>query len=573
MNLTDIKVENFRGISSLHLPLDRLTVLIGENNTGKSTVLEAIRLVLTRGFGLRRDGRFTEYDFHLKDATATPQTADPISITLHFAEKQENEWPDAVIQQMSEVIQLDMTAGLNHIWLQAKGAFQAESASFETKWAFLNSGGAELVLKNATPLNLISRFVPLFFLSALRDASQEFGQRGQFWSGFLKSIQLPDDQREKIEEMLREVNSSVIGANAGLTEVTKKIAAAGRLVPLDSADPVVLEAIPTRVFDMVGNIQVHLKSSYGAKLPLHRHGEGTQSLAVLMLFQAFAAANLAEAYAPESEPILALEEPEAHLHPSAIRSLGSFLEKMTGQIIVTSHSGDLVSRVPVMALRRLYKKNGETRIGKIEQTTMTSDEKRHFDYHVRVTKGSHFFARCWLLVEGQSEFWLFPRVASLMNAVIDEKNFAIIEFSQGGGPPPFIKAAKALGIEWFVVADGDDAGANYIKAAKMCLDANEQEVDHMFQLSSKDLEHEFWLAGYDDVYKNAVTPYDLTSLQNQHAANSPELIKAAINKAISRFSKPELAFKVAAEIENRGVQTLPQSIRDIITRVVQLAGG
>ena len=32
--------------------------------------------------------------------------------------------------------------------------------------------------------NLLSRFVPIFFLSALRDASQEFGQRGQFWSGF-----------------------------------------------------------------------------------------------------------------------------------------------------------------------------------------------------------------------------------------------------------------------------------------------------------------------------------------------------------------------------------------------------
>jgi len=95
-----------------------------------------------------------------------------------------------------------------------------------------------LVLRNATPLNLISRFVPTFFLSALRDASQEFGQRGQFWSGFLKSIHLPDVQREKIEEMLREVNASVIGANAGLTEVTKKIAEAGRLVPLDSADPV-----------------------------------------------------------------------------------------------------------------------------------------------------------------------------------------------------------------------------------------------------------------------------------------------------------------------------------------------
>jgi putative ATP-dependent endonuclease of OLD family len=571
MKLIEIKIENFRGVRSLHLPLDGLTVLIGENNTGKSTVLEAIRLVLTRGFGVRRGSQFTEYDFHLKDANATPQTADQISITLHFAEEQENEWPDAVIQQMSEVIQLG-TTGLNHIWLQAKGGYQAESGSFETKWAFLNSSGAELVLKNATPLNLISRFVPLFFLSALRDASQEFGQRGQFWSGFLKSIQLPDDQRERIEEMLREVNTSVIGANAGLTEVTKKIADAGRLVPLDSADPVVLEAIPTRVFDMVGKIQVHLKSSYGAKLPLHRHGEGTQSLAVLMLFQAFASVNLAEAYYPESTPILALEEPEAHLHPSAIRSLGSFLEKMTGQILVSSHSGDLVSRVPVMALRRLYKKNGETLVGKIEPTTLTPDEKRHFDYHVRVTKGAHLFARCWLLVEGQSEFWLLPRVASLMDSAIDEKNFAIIEFSQGGGPPPFIKAAQALGIEWFVVADGDNAGTNYIKAAKKCLDTNKQDGDRILQLQ-KDLEHEFWMAGYDDVYKNAVKTADLTSLQNQHPANSPEFVKAVIDKAISRRSKPELAFEVAANVEKRGIYTLPQSIKDIITRVVQLAGG
>ncbi len=572
MKLQEIKIENFRGIRSLHMPLDGLTVLIGENNTGKSTLLEAIQLVLTPGFGVRRYGQFTEYDFHLKDADATPQTADPISITLHFAEEQENEWPDTVVQQMNDVIQFDRNS-LYHIRLQAKGTYQAETESFETESAFLDMRGAELALKNKTPFNLISQLVPLFFLSALRDASQEFGQRGQFWRGFLKSIQLPAEQREEIEEMLREVNTSVISANAGLTEVTEKIADAKRLVSLDADEPVALEAIPTRVFDMVGKIQVHLKSCCGAKLPLHRHGEGTQSLAVLMLFQAFTAANLAEAYTPESMPLLALEEPEAHLHPSAIRSLGSFLKDMTGQIFVASHSGDLVSRVPVMSLRRLYKHNGETIVGKIEETTLTQDEKRHFDYHVRGTKGSHFFARCWLLVEGQSEFWLFPQIASLMNASLDEKNFAIIEFCQGGGPPPFIKAAKALGIEWFVVADGDVAGKNYIKAAKKCLDAHEQESEHIFQLSNKDLEHEFWFAGHDDVYKGAVKPSDLRSLQKQHPAGSPELIKAVIDKAILHRSKPELAFEVAAQIEKKGIHTLPPSIKDIIEHVVQLAEG
>ena len=177
---------------------------------------------------------------------------------------------------MDPVSQLDAN-GLNHIWLQVKGAFESPSGVFKAEWVFLNAGGVELALKNATPLNLISRFVPIFFLSALRDASQEFGQRGQFWSGFLKSIQLPDDQRQQIEKMLRDVNTSVIGANAGLTEVTKKLAEAKRLVPLDSTDPVVLEAIPTRVFDMVGKLQVHLKSNSGAKLPLpsswRRHPE------------------------------------------------------------------------------------------------------------------------------------------------------------------------------------------------------------------------------------------------------------------------------------------------------------
>lgn len=573
MNLTDIKIENFRGIHSLHLPLDRLTVLIGENNTGKSTVLEAIRLVLTRGFGLRRDGRFTEYDFHLKDATATPQTADPISITLHFAEEQENEWPDAVIQQMSEVVQLD-TTGLNHIWLQANGAFQAETGSFETKWAFLNSSGAELVLKNATPLNLISRFVPLFFLSALRDASLEFGQRGQFWSGFLKSIQLPDDQREKIEEMLREVNSSVIGANAGLTEVTKKIADAGRLVPLDSADPVVLEAIPTRVFDMVGNIQVHLKSSYGAKLPLHRHGEGTQSLAVLMLFQAFAAANLAEAYAPESEPILALEEPEAHLHPSAIRSLGSFLEKMAGQIIVTSHSGDLVSRVPVMALRRLHKRNGETKVGRVESGFFSDRELQAIDYSIRLARGHYLFSRCWLLVEGESDFHLLPLLFELMGHSQDQVSFSVLEISQViDKGEPLIKFAKALGIQWFMMADGDNAGNDYVNRANNHLATGESLADRARALTHADIEHEFWRNGYDGFIENMVTNTRKSQIATEAAGDDVKKTKLLIKAAIKQAGgKPAFAQALVNEVRQRGVGFIPQTIRDIITRIVQLAG-
>ena len=575
MKLKEITIKNFRGIRSLNLPLDGLTVLIGENNTGKSTVLEAIRLVLTRGFGARRNARFTEYDFYLKDAAATPQTAEPISITLHFAEEEENEWPDPIVQQMSEVIQPDVTTGLNHIWLQATGSFKGEVASFETQWSFLNSSGDELTLKNATPLNLISRFVPLFLLSALRDASQEFGQRGQFWSGFLKSIQLPDDQREKIEEMLREVNESVIGANAGLAEVTNQIAGAGKLVPLDSDDPVALEAIPTRVFDMVGKVQVHLKSSYGAKLPLQRHGEGTQSLAVLMLFQAFIATNLAETYAPESIPVLALEEPEAHLHPSAIRTLGTFLKEMSGQVMVTSHSGDLVSRVPVTTLRRLYKENGETKIGRVKCGSFSDRELQAIDYNIRLARGHYLFSRCWLFVEGESDYHLMPLLFEVMGHSQDQVSFSLLEISQViEKGEPLIKFAKALGIQWFLMADGDTAGQGYVNRANNHLAAGESLADRAKALAHPGIEHEFWHGGFEDFIKAMIPDPHRNQIEADTAGDEARKIKELIKAAIkSAGGKPAFAQSLASEVRNRGEHSIPQTIKDVITRVVQLAGG
>lgn len=574
MELVEIKIENFRGIRSVHLPLDRLVVLIGENNTGKSTVLEAIRLVLTRGLGSRRLGQFSEYDFHLVDANATPQTALPIKITLHFAEKSENEWPEAIIQQMNEVINLD-SEGLSHILLQAEGMFNSDSASFESKWTFLNLSGTERVLKNQTPFNLIARFVPLFFLSALRDASQEFGQRGQFWSGFLKSIQLPDGKREEIERMLQEVNSSVISANAGLAEVIQKIASTNQLVPLDSNDPVVLEAIPTRVFDMVGRIQVHLKSMSGAKLPLYRHGEGTQSLAVLMLFQAFAAANLAEAYTHESTPILALEEPEAHLHPSAIRSLGHSLEGMAGQIFVSSHSGDLISRVPLLSLRRLYKSNGETKVGRVAEGALTARELQAIDYSIRLNRGHYLFSRCWLLVEGESDFHIMPLLFELMGYSQDQVSFSVLEISQVVEKgESFIKLAKALGIQWFMMADGDPAGVAYVHRAKNYLESSENITDRARELSYPDIEHEFWYNGYEDFVKYMVATPRQQEIARESAGDPVKetklLIKAAIKQA---GGKPGFAQGLSLEVGRRGVATIPQAIQDIIQRVVQLAGG
>jgi putative ATP-dependent endonuclease of OLD family len=294
-----------------------------------------------------------------------------------------------------------------------------------------------------------------------------------------------------------------------------------------------------------------------------------------MLFQAFEAANLDEAYAPESIPILALEEPEAHLHPSAIRSLGSSLESMPGQILVSSHSGDLVSRVPIMSLRRLYKTNGQTSVGRVTANYLTPREIQAIDYNICLTRGSYLFSRCWLLVEGESDFHIMPLIFEAMGQSQDTVSFSVLEISQViDKGEPFIKFAKALGIEWFLMADGDAAGVDYVTRANNYLVSGETLASRACNLVQLDIEHEFWQNGYDDFVRNMLSTSRRTRINAEAAGDAAKetklLIKAAIKQA---GGKPAFARALMQEVQQRGIGTIPQTIKDIVTRVVQLAGG
>jgi putative ATP-dependent endonuclease of OLD family len=81
MILKTFEIENYRGIANLTLDLDRTTVLIGENNSGKTSVLEALHTCMNRGLS-RRATPFSEYDFHIATEDAEPADAPPIVLTL-----------------------------------------------------------------------------------------------------------------------------------------------------------------------------------------------------------------------------------------------------------------------------------------------------------------------------------------------------------------------------------------------------------------------------------------------------------------------------------------------------------
>src|SRR5262245_60628138 len=100
MKVARVRIENFRGLKELEIDFDDTTVLVGENNSGKTSVLDALRLCLAE-LGSRRRVVFETFDFHLKDGAAEPHSADPIRVDINFSEQSDGEWDDALVGRLN----------------------------------------------------------------------------------------------------------------------------------------------------------------------------------------------------------------------------------------------------------------------------------------------------------------------------------------------------------------------------------------------------------------------------------------------------------------------------------------
>lgn len=565
MYLKELNIENFRGIQHLRLELDSdTTVLIGENNSGKSTILEALRTCLSRSL-TRRSNIFSEYDYFLEEENSQPVDSDPIIITMRFTEQVQGEWSDEILQILDSVIQVD-NGGLQVVTLRVRSVYDDATDDFVTTWDFLDIAGNDLTTAKA-PRHIISfqQLVPVFYLTALRNPAQEFQPRSQFWGPFVRSMKIEPEMRQELERELSELNQRVLDSHETFDDVKRQLRNTSEMLPLNRSNPVNIEAIPSKIFDILSRTQVMLTSTSGVRLPLGRHGEGTQSLSVICLFDAFLQSKLSDRYTDHSSPILALEEPEAHLHPSATRSASVLLQEIDGQKVIATHSGELISSVPLASLRRLRRKDGRITVYQVEEGSLTDDELQKIDFHVRSMRGSLLFARCWLLVEGEVDNIIFEECARVLNLDLISEGISCVAYSNAS-LPTLIKLADSLGIEWVVVADRDQSGENYIKSAERQLDAR-PKVRHLHLLDHGEMEVFLCLEGYGAFYESNVSPQ---KRQNITAAKGTLLYWQQVVNSQSG-SKPQNAIQVAAEIESKGSQGVPSLIRDVIQNSIDLA--
>lgn len=563
MKLRKLSIRNFRGIRALELDLDDTTVLIGENNSGKTAILDALRLCL-RDLGPRRSVVFDTFDFHLKDAAAEPSSADPIAITLTFSEDAAGDWADQLVGRLNrqKVLQVD-SDGRSHVVLHVTCAYEPTNRDFKQDWAFLNLEGQPLAGVPGDALSALQREVAYFYLGALRDAAKQFDAKGPFWRPFLKDSQLPAEKKAEIEQRLKEVNDLVVASHTSFEKARERLAKVQQVVPMASSSEVVsIEAVPGRMFDMLAKAQVHLGTSTGAKVPVGRHGEGTQSLAVLMLFAAFLDTW------QSGTPIVGLEEPEAHLHPSAVRALWGVINGIGGQKLISTHSGDLLSAVPASALRRLAKTSKGPHVFQLKPGMLSQAEERKLNFHIRLARGELLFARCWLLVEGETEITLLPEIARHLGINLEQAGVRCVPHRHAG-IEIFLKVARELGISWCVLADNDRQGkADQGHARSYSESADLTALLHV--IPEDDIESHLCAAGFGSVYEAYLSDQvaSRVTVDKGEPGYWSEVLKAVKNI----MSKPAATIEVANMIREKAAP-VPPLLETVIKKAVTLAGG
>jgi putative ATP-dependent endonuclease of OLD family len=531
MKINRVRIENFRCVRELDLELDETTVLIGANNAGKTAIMEAIRIALSRRWGQRGTG-FTEYDVHCSAETHDPKVAPPVRVLLNFEEEPAQPWDFDMVAALDELVVLSDT-GSNLISLRVTCQWSEEKESFEPAWEFLNTAGEPLTQKAQRAMNLSGFFAyaPLFYLAALRDAADEFGPRSSLWARLLKSIRIPAEVEGQVKGSLDILDAQLLEADPRLAEIAETIGQAAKVAIGQSEGDARLRMLPMNTWDLISRASVVLQNeNLRPWLPLDHHGQGLQSLSVIFLFQAAVFQQLVEEQ-PGTEPIFLLEEPEAHLHPQAARTLWDRITALPGQKLVTTHSPYFVQNVPLRNLRLVRLTDGASVVNAMPKRVCSSlpwnesvarlspnigsvfvpdpetnrvcatawFETRHADnlkgcfrdqdeaavslavdtlrhasrglvtlqeehelsFIGRRIRGEIFFARRWILIEGQSEYVLLHAIGRALDYPLDRHGAAVIDFQNNGDADIYPALATSFGIPWTMITDGDGEGVKF----------------------------------------------------------------------------------------------------------------
>lgn len=473
MKIKRLAIKNFRNFQNLDVRLHNHAVIVGPNAVGKSNLLHALRLVL--------DPSLPDSARHLRqedfwDGLSRPlEKSACIEVIVELTDFEED---DSQLASLAEyLVETEpMVARLAYVF-RAKGT--AADPPMPDDFEFFIFGGDRE--ENRVGYE-VRRRMPADLFHALRDAEGDLAtwRRSPLrplleraWSKVTKAEK--DALAKGVEDA-----TALVTATDPLKELSDHITASLAQHAGAQATEVQLGIGPKEAEALVRIVRLLLD---GGQRSI---GDASLGLANVLFFtlKLLELGHLVESH-ERDHTFVAIEEPEAHLHPHLQRQMfRSFLrlrphlakspdkpleESLPTTILLTTHSPHLASIAPVeslVLLRQVHvevKRKGKGTTKKKLPTTIAtstaevefdSKEKADLERYIEVSRGELLFARGVILVEGDAELFLVPAIARLHGVDLDKLGISVC--SVGGTHfTSYVLLLKALGIPFAVITDGD----------------------------------------------------------------------------------------------------------------------
>ena len=496
MKVVRLTIANFRGIKSAELLFEGHTLMVGTNNVGKSTICEALDLVL----GPDRLNRFPpvdEFDFYNATYILPPAAAGekPMPIPLRI---------EAVLIELSAEIQAKC-GGNVEFWqlaeqrilgpgevaaanppdvvpclrIETLGNYDPDEDEFVAKTYFSHSPDAPADELTAIP-KPIKRLFGFLYLRALRTGSRALSlERGSLLDIILRTKGIRTSLWEKTIERLRGLDLEADSAEIApvLRSVEKRLA---RYISLESpgnATKLHVSELTREHLRKTMTFFLALSSDQG-HVPFPHAGTGTINTLVLALLSFIADLK------PETV-IFAMEEPEIAVPPHTQRRIAEYLLTKTTQAFVTSHSPFVIEKFEPSKTLLLARKDGVVTARKVSDATGLKDND--YKRFSRSGLSECMLGRAAIVVEGVTELHAMPIVSRRMeesDQTLQPLDIAGVAFFDADGEsnmPKFGKFFKTLGLRTFAFYDLDYKKKRKAEQAQALADNFEINVEHDYK--------------------------------------------------------------------------------------------
>ena len=587
MYLKNILIKNFRAIKEASFTFDKgLNIIIGENNSGKTAIIDALRICFSYG-NQWRDIYISKDDFYI-DAENIESKNVPIEFNLIFEIEKEEEsgiFYDLLVQN-DDNQKLQM-----HFYYYLQEIKGTEKVRYKI-WGGENEG------QQITPdvLDLIN-FV---YLSPLRDAEKalrpvRWNRLGELFSNIVIDKEGKKIDQQKREELAAKVTSFyhndkdwknlIESGKDKINEHLNETSIEGKEQNID------IDFLPFEFRRIVDNLRIQFPFFKEERiegdlkkqkhLQISQNGLGYNNLLYIATVLGDLT-NKKEYVEPEAYYSLLLEEPEAHLHPQLQNIFFNYMNILNQkgiQIFITSHSPTITAKVDLNSLIVLQNQKRKINSLSLRNSELEEINRKYLAKFLDVTKSQLFFSNGTILVEGISEALLMPTFSRIMGKEydIEKKGIEIVNIN-GVAFEHFAKLYnsddeyKRLASKCAIITD-DDRNKETEEISSRAKKAEKFEGGNLkVRLGEITFEYELFIAGNnEDVILEIYRKMHSRIKFNQNSKK--ERAEFLIEKLKDFKDKSELAHRLAIkldeDIDAKNKFKVPNYIQDAIKWVVK----